>query len=307
MDTTRRGFIYGTLAAAAAPVIGAEAKQPAQWYSFSRVFQKFGLEKAAELLAQAGYTGVEWTVRPGGFVEPERARKELPRAIEIARRNGLGYETVIVEFLDPYAGEKGGGVDLLKIAADCGVKNYRPGYLKYSFTEKTARDFDNIRRGFDKFEKAARESGLRCLYQNHSTYNRQVPLVGSLVWDLWELLKDRDPKYMGVQYDVMHARAESGPSWQRGLGLIAPWIGTLCLKDFKFAMDPKYPGDWKRVLVPAGEGIVDWAEFLAICRREGVAAPYSVHYDYPFPENDSVAAFKAAKKDLDFFRSHLGE
>ena len=141
----------------------------------------------------------------------------------------------------------------------------------------------------------------------HSTYNRQVPLVGSLVWDLWELLKDRDPKYMGVQYDVMHARAESGPSWQRGLGLIAPWIGTLCLKDFKFAMDPKYPGDWKRVLVPAGEGIVDWAEFLAICRREGVAAPYSVHYDYPFPENDAVAAVKAAKKDLDFFRSHLGE
>ena len=138
MDTTRRGFIYGTLAAAAVPVIGAEAKQPAQWYSFSRVFQKFGLEKAAELLAQAGYTGVEWTVRTGGFVEPDRARTDLPRSIEVARRNGLGYETIVVEFLDPYAGEKGGGVDLLKIAADCGVKNYRPGYLRYSFTEKTA-------------------------------------------------------------------------------------------------------------------------------------------------------------------------
>ena len=62
---TRRSFIYGTLAAATAPAIGSEAKPIAQWYSFSRVFQKFGLEKAAEILSCAGYTGVEWTVRTG--------------------------------------------------------------------------------------------------------------------------------------------------------------------------------------------------------------------------------------------------
>jgi len=293
----------GFTAMAASAMVGAPSKPlKNEWHAFSRVFQKFGCERAAELLSEAGYTGVEWTIRPGGFVRPDHAAADLPKAITAAKRHGLGFETVVVSFIDPYEGDN---LDVLKAASAHGARSFRPAYFQYNFEERAKDGLDRIRRGFDKLEKAARETGLRCLYQNHSTYNHKVPLFGSLVWDLWEVLKDRDPDVVGVQYDVMHARAESGPSWQRGLGLLAPWIGTLCLKDFKFAEDPARPGDWKRVLLPAGEGIVHWQEFLAICRREGVSAPYSVHFDYAFPENDYAKALQYAKTDLDFFKNAL--
>jgi L-ribulose-5-phosphate 3-epimerase len=299
----RREFMTGVAAMAASTMFGAPPKPPKnEWRAFSRVFQKFGCERAATLLSEAGYTGVEWTVRPGGFVRPDHVADDLPKAISAAKQHKLDFETVVVGFLDPY---EGNNLDLLKIASEHGVKSFRPGYFRYSFEECAKDGLDRIRRGFDKLEKASRETGLRCLYQNHSTYNHKIPLFGSLVWDLWEVIKDRDPDFIGVQYDVMHARAESGPSWRQGIGLLAPWIRTLCLKDFKFAEDPARPGDWKRILLPAGEGIVAWKEFLTVCRREGVSAPYSVHFDYAFPENDYAQALQCAKKDLDFFKGVL--
>lgn len=302
---SRKDFLFGTAALGAAAAFPSAAKAAdgrTEWLAFSRVFQAFGCDRAAALLAEAGYTGVEWTIRPGGFVEPDHAVRDFPKAVAAAAKHGLTCANAIVSFLDPYEGKN---LDILKCAADNGVKVFRPAYFQYDFKAKATDDLDRIRRGFDKLEKAARATGLRCLYQNHSTYNKSVALFGSLVWDLWEVLKDRDPRYVGVQYDYMHARAESGPSWQRGLSLLGPWIGTLCLKDFKFAMDAAHPGDWKRVLVPAGEGMLDWAAFKAICERENIRAPYTVHYDYDFPEKDYEAAKACARRDLAFFRNVL--
>lgn len=312
-EFNRREFIGGAAAMAAMSLTeraGAAEAKPQEWLAFSRVFQRFGCERTAQLLAEAGYTGVEWTVRPGGFVEPSRARTELPKAVAAAKRHGLTAENIIVDFLDPY---EGANLDLLKCAADSGVKVFRPAYFRYDLNEKASASLDRIRRGFDRLDRAARETGLRMLYQNHSTYSRKVPLFGSLNWDLWEVVKDHDPKYIGVQYDFMHARAEMGPSWQRGLSLLGPWIGTLCLKDFRFGPHPDFKGDWCRVLLPPGEGgICEWDEFKAICRRERISAPYTIHYDYDTGPGDIFAAdayeqaLACAKRDLERFRRILG-
>lgn len=304
---TRRSFLTGSLAAAGTLAVqprgfaGSGGRQ--EWLCFSRVFRSFGIDKAAELIARAGYSGLELTVRDGGFVEPSHAIAEMPKAIATVKRQGLSCDNIIVRFLDPYEGKN---LDLLKCAADNGVRVFRPELFRYGFNEPAAQALDRIRRGFDRLDRAARETGLRMLYQNHSTYNKAIPIFGSLGWDLWEVVRNYDPRHVGVQYDLMHARAEQGPSWQRALSLLGPWIGTLCLKDFRFAMDERCPGDWKRELLPPGEGgICDWTHFKAICVREGIVAPYTVHFDYEFPEHDAEAAFRCAKRDLEWFQCHL--
>lgn len=292
--------LAGAGTAAETPKVAPKGKS--EFHAFSRVFQFLGIEKAAELLRECGYDGVEWTVRKKGFVEPSDAKNMLPRAMAAARANGLRAQTIVVEFLDPF---EGNNLDLLKVAADNGVEAFRTGYFKYDGSLTVQENLSKIRSGFAALDKAARQTGLRFVYQNHSTYNRKVPLFGSLVWDLWEVIREFDPRHVGVQYDVMHAQAESGPSWQRGLELVAPWIATLCLKDFCFEMSTRYPGDWQRKLLPAGEGIVPWDEFQALCRKYGVNVPYAIHYDYKFPE-DRAGAAACAKKDIDFFRQRLG-
>ena len=319
MESTRRDFLnLGAAAGAAAALHGcaaASAQKPSPaplaarcadgkpvYYAFSRVFQFLDWDRACDLLARCGYTGVEWTVRPKGHVEPERVRTDLPKALKAAAAHGLKAEMIVVEFLDPAAPQ---AMDILKTAADCGVKAFRPAYFRYDCAASAPDALEKIRAGLRKLEAAARAAGLKCQYQNHSTYSPKVPLFGSAVWDLWELIRDFDPAWFGVQYDVMHAQAEMAPSWQHVFGMIAPWISTLCLKDFWFEPLKDNPKMWRRRLCPAGEGIVPWRRFRDLCVQYGVSAPFSVHYDYEFP-SDEKGAEKFAKHDVEFFKSVFG-
>ena len=302
MNMNRREFIGGALAASVLPAFGAAGAKP-EYHAFSRVFQflKDPL-KAAEFLKSCGYDGVEWTVRPGGFLEPAAATAEKLKALKgAADKAGIKAENIVVDFL---RGDDPGAERLVMAAADAGFRSFRGDYFKYDRAKTHRRNFDIFRSGFDSLEKLARKSGLKACYQNHSTYNKKVPLFGSLVWDLASVVKDHDPKYVGIQYDPMHVRAEGGPSWDHTLGAIAPWIDIVCLKDFYYKLD-ETGRDWKRELVPAGKGIVDFAETKRLMELEGVAPRYTVHYDYDFPEEEAGAR-RFASDDLRHYRSVLG-
>lgn len=300
----RRDFIGGFAAAVVLPSgrAHAEGAVKPEYHAFSRVFQFLkDPYKAADFLKSCGYDGVEWTVRPGGFVEPTRAASDFKKAMAAARAAGIRADNIVVSFL---RGDDSGAEKIVMAAADAGFRSFRGNYFKYDRAKTHRENFDVFRGGFDSLEKLARKSGLKACYQNHSTYNKAIPLFGSLVWDLASVVKNYDPKYIGIQYDPMHVRAEGGPSWDHTLGAIAPWIDIVCLKDFHFASDATGK-DWKRELVPAGKGIVDFAEVKRLMELEGVKPRYTVHYDYDFPEDEAgVRCF--ATSDLKYYRSVLG-
>ena len=301
----RKEFIGGVLSAAFLPTASVEAKigDKPEYHAFSRVFQFLkDPYRAADFLKSCGYDGVEWTVRKGGFLDPDMATADGMKALKSAAdKAGIKAENIVVDYL---RGDDSDAERVIMLAADAGFRSFRGDYFKYDRAKTHRQNFDEFRSGFDSLEKLARKSGLKACYQNHSTYNKAVPLFGSLVWDLASVVKDHDPKYIGIQYDPMHVRAEGGPSWDHTLGAIAPWIDIVCLKDFHFALDESGK-DWKRELVPAGKGIVDFAEVKRLMELEGVKPRYTVHYDYDFPE-DETGARRFATSDLKYYRSVLG-
>ena len=297
----RREFIGGMLAASVLPGLCGDGRKP-EYHAFSRVFQFLkDPYRAADFLRSCGYDGVEWTVRAGGFLDPAAATAEKLKVLkDAADKAGIKAENIVVDFL---RGDDPGAERVILLAADAGFRSFRGDYFKYDRAKTNRENFDAFRSGFDSLEKLARKSGLKACYQNHSTYNKKVPLFGSLVWDLASVVKDHDPKYIGIQYDPMHVRAEGGPSWDHTLGAIAPWIDIVCLKDFYYKLDASGK-DWKRELVPAGKGIVDFAEVKRLMELEGVAPRYTVHYDYDFPA-DETGARAFASSDLRHYRSIL--
>lgn len=303
----RRDFLTGAVATGALPLLarGPEfcnsAAKP-EFHAFSRVFQFLkDPYKAASLLKSCCYDGVEWTVRPGGFLDPGNVTgASMKQLKDAAHKAGIKADNIVVGFL---RGDDPGAERIVMLAAEAGFKSFRGDYFKYDRAKTHRQNFDAFRSGFDSLEALARKSGLRACYQNHSTYNKNVPLLGSLVWDLVLLVKDYDPKYIGIQYDPMHVRAEGGPSWDHTLGAIAPWIDIVCLKDFHFSIDSTGK-DWKRELVPAGKGIVDFTEVKRLMKLEGIAPRYTVHYDYDFP-TDEAGARSFATSDLMYYRSVL--
>jgi sugar phosphate isomerase/epimerase len=210
-------------------------------------------------------------VRPEGHVLPERAKEDLPRAVDAARAAGLEVTmitTAITRVDDPHAEA------VLKTAAGLGIGHYRMGYVQYE--EGVRRTLDATVPRWRELGALNQSLGIRAGYQNHSGVN-----LGAAVWDLLLVLEEVGSPWIGCQYDIRHAVVEGAFSWVRDLEVIAPFIDTLVAKDFAWG-----PGkDGLRVVdVPLGEGVVPLAECVGQLRRLGVSAPFSMHFEYSHPE-----------------------
>ena len=80
---TRREFTFTAVAAAAASA-RASTPKPTLCF-FSKHLQDMNYDQVGKALRDAGFDGVDLTVRPKGHVLPERVAEDLPRAYEAAR------------------------------------------------------------------------------------------------------------------------------------------------------------------------------------------------------------------------------
>ena len=273
-----------------------------EYHVFSKMFQPpvlAGPEALCDLLAASGCDGVQWTVRPGGHVEPSRAKDDLPRLAKIAASRGLKCRTICTAIADPAAPES---EELLRVAADCGVELFRPAYLLYDEPRETAREsLERFRRAFAAFAALGARTGVKASYQNHSPW--WGPRVfGTLSWDLWECLRDLDPATVGIEFDPMYAFFETGLAWRHGFELVAPWIAALDLKDFRYrpARAPGRP--YEIEMVPAGEGVVPWDELRALVAAHAPRVPRILHFEWPLDPNDLG---RCVRSELAFFQEKL--
>lgn len=307
---SRREFL-GTASAGAAGLAaalrGAEAAPartapPAVSLSvFSKHLQHLDYRALAETVAEAGFDGIDLTVRDGGHVLPARVRDDLPKAVEAARAAGLSVPmmtTTIVSTRDPHAEA------VLSTAGRLGIRDYRLGWVPYDPARGITGTFDALRPQFRELAALHESLGIRGAYQNHAGDR-----FGCAVWDLWMVLKEVNSPRLGCQYDIRHAVIEGMSSWPNALRAIAPFIHTIDIKDGRWERTPK---GWQPVTVPLGDGAVDLVKFLKEVRALGVAKPVSMHFEYPFPETGTAAERRKAavalmRKDAERFRAAMAE
>ena len=270
----------------------------ARFSVFSKMFQSpvtSSPEALCDLMASAGMDGVQWTVRPKGHVLPENVKTELPRLVKIAESRGLKCEsicTAITDGGDPVA------ETIIKTAGDCGVGMFRTGYYFYDAKKETfGESMDRFKRGYASLARLGEATGVKAVYQNHSTWGPSV--FGGVVWDIHECIKNLDPAHVGLEYDPMHAYFETGLSWSHGFDLVAPWISAVDLKDFHYVLSPKNPKMMKKALVAAGEGVVPWREVRKLVDAHAVDPFYIIHFEYDFDKTDLKAT---VRRELDGFK-----
>jgi len=271
---------------------------------FTKCLQFLKYDELAEALAREGFDGADLAVRPGGQVLPENVKTDLPKVMKALRSNGIGSNMIVTAITDANVPLT---VDILKTMADEGIKYYRMGYLNYDSKKSVPENLDELRRTFEKLENLNRKLGVCGNYQNHSGTR-----VGGPVWDLYYLLKDRDPESIGVQYDIRHAIVEGGVSWPVGMKLLSPWIRTTAIKDFIWEKDEK--GKWKIKNVPLGEGMVDFDKYFTMYKSFDIQAPVSIHYEYdlggaqhgnlhPTMNRNEICSW--LKKDITFLKNQF--
>ena len=270
--------------------------------TFSKPFQWLAYDDLAEFLAEAGFEGIDLVVRPEGHVLPENVERDLPAAVQAARKQGLSIPmivTAITDAADPFTER------ILKTAAEQGVKYYRLGYYQYDRKLTTLQNLNKVRNQLETLSELNVRYGLQGGYQNHVGSN-----VGSPVWDLWYLIKDLNPNYIGCQYDVRHAAAEGINSWPLGFDAIASHVKHECIKDYVYDRDNR--GRWTVRSVPLGTGAVDFIKYFAMRKEHGINGPLSIHYEFDLGDDESLSPkermkrmMPAVRKEVETLRSFL--
>jgi sugar phosphate isomerase/epimerase len=272
---------------------------------FSKHLHWLDYPQLAATAAELGFDGVDLTVRPDGHVLPERVATDLPKAVDAVRKAGLEVymlTTALSDAAQPHA------ETILKTAAGLGIRSYRTGWLDYRPDLDVPANLEGFRRKLAGLAALGKKYGIRGEYQNHAGMH-----LGASVWDLWLVLKDLDPQWIGCQYDIRHATVEGANAWPLGLQLLRPYIRTLDIKDFRWTDKNGKPAVEN---VPLGAGMVDFAKYLGLVKTYGLPGPFSLHLEYPLGGAENGAktltippegVISAMRRDLRTLRGWLTE
>ena len=256
----------------------------------------------ANTVAELGFDGIDLTVRPDGHVLPEKVEIDLPKAIRAARKANIEIPMIVTNILQADALSE----RVLKTATAEGIKHYRMGWYHLEMQKDIfaqVETFGQQMKGLADLNKKYQISGE---YQNHGGQ-----YLGAAVWDLQPIFKNINSPLLGCQYDVNHATAESGANWETGFRLIAPYIKSIAIKDFKYELKD---GKLLKVGCPLGEGVIDWKKYLQLLKQYKINVPITMHFEYDLggAENglrtikiDKKVILDAMKKDLTLLKTWL--
>jgi sugar phosphate isomerase/epimerase len=264
------------------------------FHLFSKVLQFLDFAELPDTAAALGFNCLDLTVRPGGHVDPENFERDLPALISAMNDTGLSCEMMVTNIVST---ENRRDFDLLALARSLGVKSYRMGGLRYDESIHPAESVEQYGRQMAALAEWNREIGITGMYQNHSGAAR----FGAAIWDLYLVLKDLDPDYIGCQFDVRHAVTDGGLMWPDSFRLMKPYIRSLAFKDFKWAT---VDGEWKMVSTAIGQGMIEFGRYFRMLKDAGMDYPVSLHCEYNLggaekgrkeptkPKNEILAAIK---------------
>jgi len=286
---SRRTFLGTAAALAASPALGLQDKVTWKIGGFTKVLQDLSYEKTADAAVEIGWDGIECPVRAKGHVLPERVEEDLPRMVDALKAKNLEVLALATEIrgADEAHTEK-----VLRTALKLGIRLYRLGGLKYKEGVSIPKQLDEFRARLKDVAALNKDLGITGLYQNHSGNG----YVGASVWDIHEMVKDFDPKQIGVHFDIGHATVESGLSWPTSFSLVKERIGAVIVKDFYWKHTPGEAA--KDVWVPIGQGSIQ-PRFFGMLRASGFQGPITMQFEYDgCRERDSLEVrLKAMKQD----------
>jgi sugar phosphate isomerase/epimerase len=245
----------------------------------------------------------------GGLIYPEHVKQELPPLVGFIRKHGMDVslvstdvETIEYPFIE----------DILQTMKSLGIRNYRWGNLHYKEGQPYAAQLEQMKSGVAKLVALNKRYGVCGLYHIESGAGR----VGSAVLDLYMLLKDFDPKYIGINYDLEHSvEAGDSGSWMNSFRILGPHVLGIAIKDFDWAKDPT-TGVWRPKVKPVGEGFIPIQQFFNMVAETSFSGPVEIHYEYLVGgETDSQgtgivdrqALYSSMKRDLLKVRGYLAQ
>src|SRR2546425_12666264 len=265
-------FIAGHAGAPATSVQPAVPAARAKLCLVSRHLQWTNMEEAVSVAAEAGCKAIAWTVRQGAHMLPDNVERDLPKAVELAHKAGLD-TPMLITALNEGKSERAEAV--LDTMRGVGIRYYRAAPFRYDYSADLAQQIEALKPRIGSLVRLNEKYGTTGMYHTHSAYGN----IGGGVWDLWLAVKDFDPEFVGLNYDLGHATIRGGTGWIETSHIAHKLVHGLSVKDFRWVKrtTPSQRGPWSPEMVPPGEGMVDFKGILSYFNSVGFAGPIELY------------------------------
>ena len=297
---TRRRFLTAAGTAAAAltasrRLLGGESADKGAGGSmppvavFGKIFQelKLDFEQSAQTAAEAGLDGVDCAVRAKGEVLPEQVAEQLPRYADSLARHKL---RLLLMATDIHGVDSPHARDILATGKTLGVRDYRLGYWLHRPEVPADKLCGEIRSRLKELAAMNGELGVCGLVQNHSSWSgKNRGPAGADLDELYDLVKDFDPRRIAVAFDLGHAIIVHGDAWRPRFEKLKPHIRVVYVKDVQ------RPARF----VPFGQGEFGRSGFFPMLAKMNYSAPLSMHVEYEWapPGTKTRSALVAVLKE----------
>jgi hypothetical protein len=182
-------------------------------------------DEVAEAAIEMTCGGVMPTVQPHpGHISPENVRTELPAFVAVMRKHGLRVKQI--------RGGNATSADAPNLEAmvatmgELGVTHYWVGTDNYDLGQPIMPQLDAIKTKIERFVQLNERHGTTLMYHTRAGASS----VGSVVWDLLYVLKDFDPKFVGLHWDAGHM-SHHGAMWETLMRTAGPYVVGMGWKD----------------------------------------------------------------------------
>ena len=285
---TRRDFVrlagLSGLAAASTGLRAEEAPKPRpKVCTYTEQFQSLPIPELCKVFQRIGVDGLDLTVRPGGHIEPDRAKDELPKAAKTAREHGLEIMmlTTGISTTDRHAEE------IIATCQKLNIERIKLGYFPAGEFGNLAMRLDDVRRQLDALAKLATKYDVRPCVHVHS--GATIPSNGFM---LYELIREMPPDRIGAYLDSFHMTITGGAGgWRQAIDLLRPWISLVALKNFQWeplGRDDIGQQRWRTKYCRLEDGIAPIPDFVSTIRQSGYRGFYTLHTEYRLAVNDCI-------------------
>ena len=274
--------------------------------SFCKWCQKLPPVELANTLKRLGFDGVDLPCRPGSTVTHANGPEKLPEYKKIFKDHGLSLERLVtsLQTADDETDR------LLAVISNLGIKKIRIDAESSLKEGETAQQrLDKARRKLAGLQKLLEKHGVKGGIQNHSGGNVLEINISCLLL----LLRDCDPKWVGIQYDPGHATI-SGEPIKLAISLMGPHLHSVNIKSPRqeYFINPENGRlAYKPVWVPLKDGMLDMPMLLSELKAAGYKDALSIHAEYRshfhFVERDMEACNALVADDVKYLRKQLRE
>jgi sugar phosphate isomerase/epimerase len=247
-----------------------------QFVLFTDNLADLSIPQACAAAKDAGFDGLDLTLRPGGHVLPENAELGLSAAKHAADDAGVTIplvSTALSAADSPHADA------IFAAAAHYGARHLKLGYWEYRPFGTLTSQIAEARAKLRRLAQLGRKYHVLPCVHCHS--GRFLAAGGPM---LYLILQDFDPAEVGAYVDPMHMTIEGGRAgWELGLDLVAPWLALVGVKNFRWLPAERDRSGQQRFrweYCPMADGQAPLPEFFAYLRQLKYDGIVSFHSEY---------------------------